>query len=394
MHERTTISPNAQSRSGNSRAAAFRFIISGGGTGGHIFPAIAIANALKKMHPDAEILFVGAQGKMEMEKVPKAGYKIIGLNVAGLNRSNMLKNLSFPFKLIGSLLQARKIIKDFHPDAVIGVGGYASGPVMFAAANSGIPTVIQEQNSYAGITNRILGKRASRICVAYDNMNRFFPADRIVKTGNPVRQDIIDLNGKRASGQEKFQLDPNRKTLLVVGGSLGARSINRAVKANLNAFIENDIQVVWQTGKLFIDEGREAASGMNGGNVYVSDFIYNMDEAYAVADVVLSRAGASSISELCIVGKPAVLVPFPFAAEDHQTMNAQALVDKNAGILVADSEAQTKACSAAIDLLLDDARRAELSKNIRSMARPDADKDIAYEILKLCPQPQKNQATA
>ncbi|MGB0918000.1 MAG: undecaprenyldiphospho-muramoylpentapeptide beta-N-acetylglucosaminyltransferase [Flavobacteriales bacterium] len=367
----------------NSLMSKVKIIISGGGTGGHIFPAIAIANALKKLQSDIEILFVGALGKMEMEKVPAAGYKIIGLKIAGLNRSNMLKNLSFPFKLIGSLLKSRKIIKDFKPNAVVGVGGFASGPVMYAASTKGIPTVIQEQNSYAGITNKLLGKKAKKVCVAYDNMDNFFPAGAIIRTGNPVRQDILNLEGKREEGMKSFNLNPSKKTLLVIGGSLGARSMNLAVQANIKTFIDADVQVVWQTGKHFISEAKKSVEEANATNFFVSDFIYTMDQAYAVADVVLSRAGASSISELCIVGKPAVLVPFPFAAEDHQTKNAQALVDVDAAILVPDNEAGKRACQEALTLLADDAQIAKLSTNIKTLALPNADEVIAKEILKL-----------
>jgi UDP-N-acetylglucosamine--N-acetylmuramyl-(pentapeptide) pyrophosphoryl-undecaprenol N-acetylglucosamine transferase len=360
-----------------------RVIISGGGTGGHIFPAIAIANALKKLEAGIEILFVGAQGKMEMEKVPKAGYKIIGLNIAGLNRSNMLKNLGFPFKLIGSLLKSMSIIREFKPQVVVGVGGFASGPVMYAASTKGIPTVIQEQNSYAGITNKLLGKKAKKVCVAYDNMDKFFPAANIIRTGNPVRQDILNLEGKRAEGHKIFNFDPSKKTLLVIGGSLGARSINLAIKSHIEDFKKADVQVVWQTGKLFIEEAKKAVAEANADNMFVSDFIYTMDQAYAVADVVISRAGASSISELCIVGKPAVLVPFPFAAEDHQTKNAQALVDNDAAILVADNKANEEACEHALRLLSDDAEREKLSTNIQKLALPNADEEIAKEILKI-----------
>lgn len=360
-----------------------RFIISGGGTGGHIFPAIAIANALKRLRPDAEILFVGAQGKMEMEKVPAAGYRIIGLNITGIERSLSWKNLAFPFKLGGSLFQSLRILREFRPNAVIGVGGFASGPVMLAASLRGIPTLIQEQNSYAGITNKMLGKRAKRICVAYPDMERFFPADRIVLTGNPVRQDILSMEGKREAGQNTFNLDPTKKTLLVIGGSLGARSINLSVEAHIEAFIKADIQVVWQTGKLFIDHALKAVETKGAKNFRVQPFITTMDQAYAVADVVLSRAGASSISELCIVGKPAVLVPFPFAAEDHQTKNAMALVKRNAAILVPDAKAKEEACQQALALLDNEARRNELSVNIREMALPNADTDIAEEILRM-----------
>jgi len=360
-----------------------RFIISGGGTGGHIFPAIAIANALKRLRPDAEILFVGAQGKMEMEKVPAAGYSIIGLNISGIERSLSAKNLMFPFKLGGSLLQSLLILREFKPDAVIGVGGFASGPVMLAASLRGIPTLIQEQNSYAGITNKVLGKRAKRICVAYPDMERFFPAGRIVLTGNPVRQDILSMEGKREAGHKTFNLDPTKKTLLVIGGSLGARSINLSVEAHIEAFIKADVQVVWQTGKLFIDQALKAVETKGAKNFRVQAFITTMDQVYAVADVVLSRAGASSISELCIVGKPSVLVPFPFAAEDHQTENAMALVKRNAAILVPDSKAKDEACQQALALLDDDARRNELSANIREMALPNADTDIAEEVLRI-----------
>ena len=360
-----------------------KVIISGGGTGGHIFPAIAIANALKKLQSDVEILFVGALGKMEMEKVPAAGYEIIGLNIAGLNRSNMLKNLTFPFKLIGSLLKSLKIIRDFKPNVVVGVGGFASGPVMYAANSVRIPTVIQEQNSYAGITNKLLGGKASKVCVAYDGMDKFFPAKNIIRTGNPVRQDILNLAGKREEGQKTFNLDPNKKTLLVIGGSLGARSMNLAVKANIEAFRKAGVQVVWQTGKLFIDEAKKAVEDANATHFFVSDFIYTMNQAYAVADVVLSRAGASSISELCIVGKPAVLVPFPFAAEDHQTKNAQALVDADAAILIPDNKAGAEACEASLNLLSNEAEMQKLSTNIKKLALPNADEVIAKEILKL-----------
>lgn len=360
-----------------------RVIISGGGTGGHIFPAIAIANALKKLEQGIEILFVGAQGKMEMEKVPKAGYEIIGLNIAGLNRSNMLKNLTFPFKLIGSLLKSMSIIRKFKPNVVVGVGGFASGPVMYAAGSKGIPTVIQEQNSYAGITNKLLGKKAKKVCVAYDNMDSFFPASNIIRTGNPVRQDILNLEGKREEAYKTFNLDPSKKTLLVIGGSLGARSINLAIKSHIEDFKKADVQVVWQTGKLFIEEAKKVVADANATNMFVSDFIYTMDQAYAVADVVISRAGASSISELCIVGKPAVLVPFPFAAEDHQTKNAQALVDNEAAILVTDSKANEEACEHALRLLNDEAECEKLSTNIQTLALPNADEEIAKEILKI-----------
>jgi UDP-N-acetylglucosamine--N-acetylmuramyl-(pentapeptide) pyrophosphoryl-undecaprenol N-acetylglucosamine transferase len=370
-------------KSNISNSTPPRFIISGGGTGGHIFPAIAIANALKRLRPDAEILFVGAQGKMEMEKVPAAGYRIIGLKISGIERSLSPKNLLFPFKLAGSLMQSIRIIRDFKPNAVVGVGGFASGPVMLAASMLGIPTLIQEQNSYAGITNKVLGKRAKRICVAYPDMERFFPSGRIVLTGNPVRQDILSMEGKREAGQKTFNLDPAKKTLLIIGGSLGARSINLSVEAHMDAFIAADVQIVWQTGKLFIEQAERAVEAKGAKNFRVQAFITTMDQAYAVADVVLSRAGASSISELCIVGKPAVLVPFPFAAEDHQTKNAMSLVERNAAILVPDSKAKDEACEQALTLLNDDVRRYELSTNIRKLALPNADTEIAEEVLKI-----------
>ncbi len=367
----------------NTSNPAVRVIISGGGTGGHIFPAIAIANAINRLRPDAEILFVGATGKMEMEKVPAAGYRIIGLNISGIERSLSPKNLLFPIKLAGSLTQSMGIIRNFRPDAVVGVGGFASGPVMLAATVRGIPTIIQEQNSYAGITNKVLGRRAKRICVAYPEMGRFFPSNRIVLTGNPVRQDILNMEGKREAGLATFNLDPTKKTLLVIGGSLGARSINQSVEAHLDAFIKADVQVVWQTGKLFLDQATKAVEEKGAKNIRVQAFITTMDQAYAVADVVLSRAGASSISELCIVGKPAVLVPFPFAAEDHQTMNAMALVQRNAAILVPDGKAMEQACNKALDLLMDEGKRNELMANIKELALPNADTQIANEILNL-----------
>lgn len=367
----------------NTSNSAVRVIISGGGTGGHIFPAIAIANAIKRLRADAEILFVGASGKMEMEKVPTAGYRIIGLNISGIERSLSPKNLMFPFKLAGSLTQSMGIIRNFRPDAVVGVGGFASGPVMLAATVRGIPTIIQEQNSYAGITNKVLGRRAKRICVAYPDMGRFFPSDRIVLTGNPVRQDILNMAGKREAGLTTFNLDTTKKTLLVIGGSLGARSINQSVEAHIDSFIKADVQVVWQTGKLFLDQATKAVEAKGAKNIRVQAFITTMDQAYAVADVVLSRAGASSISELCIVGKPAVLVPFPFAAEDHQTKNAMALVQRNAAILVPDGKAMEQACNKALDLLMDEGKRNELMANIKELALPNADTQIANEILNL-----------
>lgn len=366
---------------------SLKVIISGGGTGGHIFPAIAIANALKKMSRDTEILFVGAIGKMEMEKVPAAGYQIEGLNISGLQRGfspkDIAKNLAFPLKVLGSVSKARSIIKKFKPDVVVGVGGFASGPVMYAAQQKKIPTLIQEQNSYAGVTNKILGKKASKICVAYDGMEKFFPKDKIILTGNPVRQDILSLSGKKERGLETFNLNPEKKTLLVIGGSLGARSINLAMKNSLQTFVDNDIQVVWQTGKLFHEQAKAAAQGLEDKGIRVYDFISKMDHAYAVADVIVSRAGASSISEICIVRKPAVLVPFPFAAEDHQTQNAMALVTHHAAILVKDNETTERLCNEAMELLQNEEKREKLIENVGKLAFTNADEAIASEIVRL-----------
>ncbi len=351
-----------------------RLIISGGGTGGHIFPAIAIAHAIRSAAPDAEILFVGANGKMEMEKVPQAGYPIVGLNIAGIERSFSLKNLMFPVKLMGSLWQSFSIIRSHRPQVVVGVGGFASGPIMLAAQIRGIPTLIQEQNSHAGITNRWLGRRAGRICVAYSGMGRYFPEERILITGNPVRKDILDLAGKREEAQRFFSLDPSKKTLLIIGGSLGARSVNKAVEAGLPAFEKAGIQLIWQTGKSY-------SSSVS--RDFAHPFITRMDLAYEAADVVLSRAGASSISELCIAGKASILVPFPFAAEDHQTSNARAMVEAGAAQLVADNEASATLVDAALALLADPARCAQMAAQARSLARTDADAVIASEVLKL-----------
>ncbi len=359
-----------------------KIIISGGGTGGHIYPAIAIANALKEIDPTISLLFVGAEGKMEMEKVPKAGYKIVGLPIVGIQRSLSLSNLLFPFKLGRSLMKARAIIKDFKPDVAIGVGGFASGPLLVVASMLGIPTLIQEQNSYAGITNKWLAKRAKKICVAYPNMEKFFPADKIKITGNPVRKDILDVANKRKSAYEHFGLNPNRKTLLVIGGSLGAKTINESIEASLKSIIESNYQIVWQTGKLFIEQARKATEKL-GDMVYVSDFIYEMDLAYSVADVVVSRAGALSVSELCLAAKPTILVPFPYAAEDHQTQNAMALLNGDAALLVKDSDASTDLVTAALRLLQDPKKQQELSTNIKKLAKPNAAQEIAEEVMKL-----------
>ncbi len=360
---------------------SLRVIISGGGTGGHVFPAIAIANAVKKMNTGAEILFVGALGKMEMEKVPAAGYKIEGLDISGIDRSLSLKNLAFPLRLVKSVWRSMQIIKEFKPDVAVGVGGFASGPLLYAAQMKNIPTLIQEQNSYAGITNKMLGKKAKRICVAYNGMEQFFPADKIMLTGNPVRQDIMNLEGKREQAYEFFGLDKNKKTLLIIGGSLGARTINESIADNIEKIASGDFQVLWQTGKLFYPKAQDILKEKN--NVKAYDFVTKMDLAYAVADIVVSRAGASSISELCIVKKPAILVPFPFAAEDHQTKNAMSLVNKQAAILVKDSEAKEKLLNEILLLMNDEKKQEELKKNIATLALLNADEVIANEVIKL-----------
>ncbi len=359
-----------------------RFIISGGGTGGHIFPAIAIANEIKRREPEADILFVGALGKMEMEKVPAAGYRIVGLKIAGIRRSLSLSNLLLPFRLFGALLKARNIIKTHKPQVVIGVGGYASSAVLYAASQMGIPTLIQEQNSHAGITNKILAKRALKICVAYEGMEKYFPAQRILLTGNPVRSEIAGtVDGKRR-GLSTFGLKDQCFTLLVVGGSLGARSINKAIGESLSQLVDGGMQILWQTGKGNADEARTQAEPY-GDSVKVYEFIQHMDQAYAVADLVVSRAGALAVSELCLVHKPAILVPFPFAAEDHQTSNARALNDKGAAVLIPDSEASLKLSAAVLELRNDEQRRNSMALVMAGLAKPDATKHIVDEIFKL-----------
>ncbi len=359
-----------------------KIIISGGGTGGHIYPAIAIANALKELQPDIQILFVGAIGKMEMEKVPKAGFEILGLPIAGFNRSNMLANLGFPLKLLRSLLKAKKIINDFKPNVAVGVGGFASGPLLLMASWNNIPYLIQEQNSFAGVTNKFLAKNAQKICVAYPQMERFFPAHKILMTGNPVRKDILDISHKKQEALVHFGLDTSRKTLLVIGGSLGAKTINESIDKGLQTLMAAGYQVIWQTGKLYIERAKSVAN-LYDGQVFVADFIYEMDYAYAAADVVVSRAGALSVSELCLAAKPAIFVPLPSAAEDHQTQNAMSLVNENAGILVKDSDAKNQLVSQAIALLEDINLQESLSPNIKKLAKPNAALTIAAEILKL-----------
>jgi len=360
-----------------------RIIISGGGTGGHIFPAIAIANALKKVNPLIEILFVGAEGKMEMEKVPAAGFAIQGLPIAGFKRSFSLSNLSFPLKLFKSLSKAKNIIKDFNPDVAVGVGGYASGPLLYIAGKRKIPFLIQEQNSFPGITNKILSKDAGKVCVAYEGMDKYFNPDKLILTGNPVRSDIKQIDNKKTEAANFFNLDENRKTILVIGGSQGARSINQALLSNLLLIKENDLQLIWQTGKHFIQQANEAVQKLDYTNIKVFEFISRMDYAYAMADVVISRAGASTVSELCIVGKPAIMIPLPTAAEDHQTKNCEAMVKKNAAILIKDENANQQMVQQALDLIHDETRCKTFSKNLLTLAKPNAAEEIALEVLKL-----------
>ncbi len=360
-----------------------RIIISGGGTGGHIYPAVAIANAIMEIDPNTEILFVGALGKMEMEKVPKAGYQIIGLPIVGIKRALTVSNLAFPFKLMSSLLKARKIVKDFSPDVAIGVGGFASGPLLLMASLLRVPTLIQEQNSYAGITNKVLSKWAKKICVAYPDMVKFFPKEKIIFTGNPVRKDILNSSDKRAIALAHFGFSAEVKTLLIVGGSLGAKSINETVLEDLTLLLEEGFQVLWQTGKGF-DKSRITSLELNSGSkVKVFEFIYEMDLAYAAADVVVSRAGALAVSELCLVGKPAILVPYPFAAEDHQTQNAMSLVNQNAALMVPDSKVSIDLIDTAIQLLKNDEHGSQLSDNIKKLSKPDAANRIAHEVFKI-----------
>lgn len=358
-------------------------IISGGGTGGHIFPAISIANAIKELEPQTNILFVGALGKIEMEKVPAAGYEIIGLPVAGLQRRLTVKNISFIFKLISSLKKSKQIIKDFKPDVVVGVGGYASGPVLRIANKKGISTLIQEQNSYAGITNKILAKKAKKICVAYEGMEKYFPKDKIVLTGNPVRQDLLDKIGNKEEAIKHFELELERKTILVVGGSLGARTINQSVIGDIEKIGKSEFQLLWQTGKYYYEDAKKAATESGYKNIKVSDFITRMDMAYAAADIIISRAGAGTISELCLVGKPVILVPSPNVAEDHQTKNALALVKKNAAIMIKDAEAKDKLINSALGLIENIEHEKILSKQIKGMALRDSAKIIAKEVLKI-----------
>jgi UDP-N-acetylglucosamine--N-acetylmuramyl-(pentapeptide) pyrophosphoryl-undecaprenol N-acetylglucosamine transferase len=360
-----------------------KVIISGGGTGGHIYPAIAIANALVETDKSIEVLFVGAKDRMEMQKVPAAGYKIEGLWISGIQRRLTVDNLMFPVKVISSIMKARKIIKEFKPNIAIGVGGYASWPLLYAADSLRIPTLIQEQNSYAGITNKFLAKAAWKICVAYPNMEKFFPADKLILTGNPVRKDILDIASKRDEAFRFFDLDPNKKTILVIGGSLGARTINESMAARLDMIIASDVQLIWQTGKFYFTKAKELAASKIKGNVKIFEFISNMDFAYAASDIVVSRAGALSISELCLVKKPCIFVPSPNVAEDHQTKNAMALVEKDAALMIKDAAAIQVLVPAALKLLQDNQRQEIFKENIGRLAKPNAAKEIAATVLEI-----------
>jgi len=357
-----------------------KFILSGGGTGGHIYPAIAIANGLKERFPDCEILFVGASDKMEMQKVPQAGYKIEGLWIAGIQRRLTFDNAMFPLKLMSSFIRSRRIVKQFKPDVVIGTGGFASGPLLRAAGGMGVPVVVQEQNSYPGITNKWLAKFAKKICVAYDNLERFFPASKIVHTGNPVRQDLIGVEEKREEAIKRFNLDPAKKTVLVLGGSLGSRRINQLIAKELNWLQAQNVQVIWQCGKFYFEEYRHYSDK---DDVQVLSFIDRMDLVYAAADVVISRSGASSVSELCIVGKPVVFIPSPNVAEDHQTKNAQAIVDKGGAILLKEAQLDTQFQPVFEDLLQNAEKQQKLRENIKKLAKVNATNDIVEEIVKL-----------
>ena len=361
-----------------------RIIISGGGTGGHIFPAVSIANAIKELQPDTEILFVGAEGRMEMHRVPAAGYPIKGLPVAGFDRKNLLKNIPVLIKLFKSQRLARKIVKDFRPHAAVGVGGYASGPTLKVAGSMGIPTLLQEQSSYAGVTNKLLAKQAKKICVAYEGMERFFDKSKIILTGNPVRQGLLNHSIQREEAISSFGLDPQKKTVLILGGSLGARTINQCLMANLDKVKSSGVQFIWQTGKIYIEEARKAVAQADElPMLHVTDFISDMATAYSAADLVISRAGAGSISEFCLLQKPVILVPSPNVAEDHQTKNALALVNKNAALYVKDSEAKDMLLEKAIEAVNQPELLKNLSKNITELAFTDSANVIAKEVIKL-----------
>lgn len=359
-----------------------KVVISGGGTGGHIFPAIAIANEIKKQFPEVEILFVGAEGKMEMEKVPQAGFQIVGLPIVGLQRKLSIKNLILPFKLVKSLFLAKKIIKKFNPDVAIGVGGYASGPTLQMSSWMNIPTILQEQNSFAGKTNILLGKKAKAICTAYPNMDRFFPASSIVETGNPVRYEVTRIEGKREKALAFFNLQSDKKTILIIGGSLGARTLNEAILSSVHLLEENNVQVLWQCGKVHFQLCKGVLTNVTAPHLHLHEFIHDMDLAYAAADVIISRAGAIAVSELTLIGKPAVLVPSPNVAEDHQTHNALALANSNAALLVRDDEAHRVLFQQVFMLLHDTILQKQLSDNIKTFARPNATTDIVNQIVK------------
>jgi UDP-N-acetylglucosamine--N-acetylmuramyl-(pentapeptide) pyrophosphoryl-undecaprenol N-acetylglucosamine transferase len=360
-----------------------RVIISGGGTGGHIFPAVSIANAIKAKRPDAKILFVGASGRMEMQRVPAAGYDIVGLPICGFDRKHLLKNIKVLYKIWKSQRMARKILRDFKPMVAVGVGGYASGPTLNQAAAAGIPCLLQEQNSYAGVTNKLLAKKAEKICVAYDGMERFFPASKIIKTGNPVRQNVLETAATKEEARKSLGLDPNKKTILLVGGSLGARTINESVMRRLETIAGSDVQFVWQTGKYYHDAIMEQLKGKDIPNLKVMDFIGDMGEAYKAADLVISRSGASSISEFCLIGKPVILVPSPNVAEDHQTKNALALADKDAAIYVKDADAPETLIQLAMNTVKDESKLRSLSENVLKLALPNSAEIIADEVIKL-----------
>lgn len=369
-----------------SHKKPYRVIISGGGTGGHIFPALAIANTFKERHPNAEILFVGAEGRMEMTRVPEAGYKIVGLWISGLQRKLTWSNLSFPIKLISSYFKARKIIKEFKPQVVIGTGGYASGPIMLAATKNKIPALIQEQNSYAGLTNKRLGDKVQRICVAYQGMEKYFPKGKLILTGNPVRKDIIDLEVKRDKALLQFAFDANEKTLLILGGSLGARTINESVLAHLDKLIDAKVQVIWQTGKMYYESVKAQVNNKDLRKIRIHDFLKQMDLAYAASDVVISRAGALAISELCLAQRPSILVPSPNVAEDHQTKNAMSLVNVEAALIIKDADAGAQLIDAALKLLYDELQCQKLAANIAKLGKPNATEQIVNEIEKLIVQ--------
>ena len=360
-----------------------KIIISGGGTGGHIFPALSIANEIKNRYPDAEILFVGALGRMEMERVPAAGYKIIGLPVTGFPRKPSLKMISFFFKLFKSAKMARKIVKDFNPQIAIGVGGFASGPTLRAAARNKIPTLIQEQNSYAGVTNKLLSKKVNSICVAYENMEKYFPSKKIILTGNPVRQNLTELDNNKKKALDFFELNETDKIVLIVGGSLGARSINNAVLQAVDFIGKSPVKVIWQTGAFYFENITKELSGRKPANLQIHKFISRMDLAYALSDVVISRAGAGTISELCLIGKPSILVPSPNVAEDHQTKNANALVEKNAALMIPDNQIEGKLIQEAFNLVANEKKCQELAEKIKLLAKPNATNHIVNEVEKL-----------